>query len=220
MHDATPINGEYYPSVTEILSSKPKPWLDRWRQKWGVRADRKTKAATDIGSALHKAIESQMPPLTSRTLAMYTVFFNWAAEQKLSLKQTELRVKSHYYKYQGTFDAIGYLGKSKTLFIFDWKTSSAIYPEMGLQLTAYARAYEEMTGTKINTGIIVHISKDKPKHKLTVKRFKLTDGRFEEFIAMLNSYRETDEFKKRSAQAKGIGTIGDPLATALKKAGD
>ncbi len=55
-------------------------------------------------------------------------------------------------------------------------------PDMALQLSAYARAYEEMTGVKLKRGIIVLVSKDKPKHKLTVKEYKLDKLKFREFL--------------------------------------
>lgn len=183
-HKAHSVNGEYYPSVTEILNGKPKPWLDAWKAKWGVWADRKVKAATDIGTDFHKSIEDvNYIVKTLRTARMSENFWQWAANKGLKVKASELHVVSEMYQYHGTFDAVGYLkDKPKTLCLFDWKTSSGIYPDMGLQLAAYAQAYKEQTGIEIKRGIIVHVSKDKPHHKVTVKEYTLGKRLFKKFV--------------------------------------
>lgn len=190
-------DGERWISVTEALSWPPKPWLEAWKAKWGWKALRKTKSATDIGTEFHWAVErllvSKLPSLfdTRRLQTMYGQFCLWMTAQELNILHTELHVSSERYHYHGTFDAIGYMNDHpKTLTIFDWKTSSGIYPDMALQLAAYAQAYEELTGIKIKRGIIVHVSKDKPHHKLTVKEYKLGKRLFNKFLKRLNGYRE------------------------------
>lgn len=72
----------------------------------------------------------------------------------------------------------------KNLVLADWKTSSKIYPEMQLQLAAYAQAYFEQTGQKADLGLIVHVSKEKPDFKLTVKQFKLGKRPLKEFLKL------------------------------------
>lgn len=190
----TNAQGEVYPSVTEVLGSSPKPWLDKWRQKWGIRAEQKTTAASNVGSSFHLYAELltknvMVDGVVGRRLyKMLENFEAWRIESGFVPRETELHVVSHQYKYAGTLDAIGTLGKGKVLLLFDWKTSSGIYPEMAEQLAAYAQAYFEMTNVRIKKGYIVHISKDKPNHKLTVKAFTLGPRVFNKFLKKLEKF--------------------------------
>jgi len=191
------VDGVRYPSVTEILGDAPKPWLEKWRAKWGVLADRKTKAATNVGNEFHALVEPLVLgknvylPGKRRLDRMLLSFECWFMSSGLQIKDTELHVVSKLYQYQGTFDATGYLAdKPKTLVLFDWKTSNAIYPDMALQLVAYAQAYFEQTGIWIKRGIIVHVSKDKPLHKLTVKEYPLNKRLLNQFLKRLREYNE------------------------------
>lgn len=187
-----------FPSVTEVLSWPPKKWLEEWKQKWGGRAEQKTHAATEIGKQFHELAEylavERIPFVrpdwyTKRLDSMLLVFNKWLISNNLRIKEAELHVVSKLYQYQGTFDATGYLHGKKELYIFDWKTSSSIYPDMALQLSAYAQAYYEQTGIRIKKGYIVHVSKDKPDHKLTVKEYTLGKRLFNKFLKRLSEYR-------------------------------
>lgn len=193
------VDGVRYPSVTEILGDAPKPWLDKWRDKWGVLADRKMHAAAGIGTEFHMYAElaaTHCLPVhdvvvSSRIYTMVGNFVDWVQTSGFKAKETELHVVSKAHKYQGTFDATGYLAdRPKVLCLFDWKTSSGIYPDMQLQLAAYAQAYKEQTGITIRRGLIVHVSKDKPTHKLTVKEYALTKGLLNKFLKRLQEYNE------------------------------
>jgi hypothetical protein len=190
------IDGIKYPSVTEVLSSRPKPWLDAWHEKWGRRAEQKAYEATLVGRRFHEGVDAMLsaspvtPLYTSVRLAkMWQRFKAWVLEVGFEVKETELHVISHKYTYQGTFDATGYLRGGKELYLFDWKTSSGIYADMALQLSAYAQAYYEQTGIRIKKGLIVHISKDKPGHKLSVKEYALGKRLFNKFLKRLEEYR-------------------------------
>lgn len=191
-------SGEAYPSVTEVLSGQPKPWLERWKEKWGVLAQRKTDCANGVGSRFHELAEQlcwqKVVPLPSnrRLAGMLWNFEEWRKASGFEPKETELHVVSDTYKYHGTFDAVGWFAaKPKTLCLLDWKTSSGIYPDMALQLAAYAQAYYEYTDIKIKTGYIIHVSKDKPKHKVTVQEYKLTVPLLNKFLKRLREYRES-----------------------------
>lgn len=192
------VDGERWPSVTEILGYPPKPWLQKWRDKWGVLAERKMQAAAGVGTAFHAFAEILVlngmvyaPGLTRRQYGMLRPFEEWRLASGLIIKETELHVISRIYKYQGTFDATGYLSdKPKTLALFDWKTSGAIYEDAQFQLAAYAQAYKEQTGIEIKRGIIVHVSKDKPHHKLTVKEYKLNKRLLNKFLKRIKAFNE------------------------------
>jgi CRISPR/Cas system-associated exonuclease Cas4 (RecB family) len=113
---------------------------------------------------------------------MMKSFVAWAESVDGTIDHTELKVVSKTHKYSGTFDAVGKIGKTRLL--IDWKTGSSIYSDMDLQLVAYAQAYNEMTGSKIKDGLIVHVSKDKPHFKLKTKQFKLGKRVFKKFLEL------------------------------------
>lgn len=188
------VDGVKYPSVTEILGDKPKPWLVNWQLKWGVLAVRKTACANVVGTAFHAGAESLSKrqdvtyPANRRLGKMLERVEEWLTLSEFKPLHTELHVVSKAYKYHGTLDAIGYLGRH--IVLIDYKSSSAIYPEMAEQLVAYAQAYFEETGVWIKRGIIVHVSKDKPTHKLTVKEYPLNKRLLNKFLKRLREYNE------------------------------
>lgn len=192
-HSETFIDGVWYPSVSTVIGATPKPWLDAWREKHGAKAERKTAIANAIGTAFHDCIEQYLDTgsyvvqmdgyksCASRVDDMVNSWVTWAESINGTIDHTELKVISRKHIYSGTLDAVGKIGKTHML--VDWKTSSRIYPDMGLQLVAYAMAYNEMSGSKIKDGLIVHVSKDRP-HKLTTKQFKLGKREFKKFLKL------------------------------------
>jgi len=105
----------------------------------------------------------------------------------------ETVVHSKKYLYAGTVDAVAIEKQKdeagnevvKTL-MFDWKTSNAIYENNALQLAAYAIAWEEMYGIKIDAACVVRINKD--KKGVQVKTVKDPQHSFEAFKAALFLY--------------------------------
>lgn len=190
------VDGTKYPSVTEILSFRPKPWLQKWKDKWGILADRKVLCATTVGTRFHEGAEALSRgfrvayPSDRRLAKMLERYEEWLNTSFFVPLETELHVVSRTYKFHGTFDAIGTIGKGT--FLIDYKTSSGIYPEMAEQLAAYAQAYYEETGKRITRGLIVHVSKDKPMHTLTVKEYSLTKTLFNKFLKRLKEYRKVN----------------------------
>eukprot|EP01120_Amphizonella_sp_Union-15-10_P001935 TRINITY_DN12083_c0_g1_i1.p1 TRINITY_DN12083_c0_g1~~TRINITY_DN12083_c0_g1_i1.p1 ORF type:complete len:241 (+),score=45.51 TRINITY_DN12083_c0_g1_i1:85-807(+) len=117
-------------------------------------------------------------------------FLSWREKTPgLSLIECEKTVFSTKHGYAGTVDAIGVYKKqaSDMLIAFDWKTSNEIRKEYGLQIAAYAKAYEEMTGRKVQEGIIVRFDKLTPVFQ--AKRVKELDGAFSAFLSCLNLYK-------------------------------
>ncbi len=200
-------NGIYYPSVTTILDDRPKPWLVKWREKWGPLAEKKLRACADVGDAFHAATEKLAKgetvdePSNRRLCGMLRRVDTWLTESGFKPIRQEIHVVSRTYKYSGTFDAVGLL--NGRLAVVDWKTSTGIYPDMGLQLTAYAWAYAEEFGAKPEIGYIVHVSKDKPRHKLTVKEFKVGKREFNTFLKRLEDYNKYALKRKTNAS---VGT--------------
>lgn len=120
--------------------------------------------------------------MNRRVDGMMKSFIKWAEVVNGDIHATELKVISRQHAYSGTLDAVGTFDGKPML--FDWKTSSRIYPDMDLQLVAYAQAYKEQTGVQLKQGMIVHVSKDKPDFKLTAKVFKLGKRPLNRFLRL------------------------------------
>src|SRR4029077_4600427 len=142
--------GVVFPSVTEVLGHEPKPWLEAWKDKWGVLAVRKTFYANQIGTAFHDGAERLSKgecveyPANKRLGKMLERVESWIASEGFVPKHTEFHVVSLKHRYHGTIDATGtILRHGDALVLVDYKTSSAIYEEMAEQLAAYAQAYFE-----------------------------------------------------------------------------
>lgn len=191
------LDGKRVPSVTEILGAKSKPWLEAWRTKWGILAERKTACANAIGTAFHSGAErlsrgeDVVRPSNRRLGKMLERIDAWFVSEGFKLVEAELHVISRKHWYHGTFDAIGTLKRfGSAIVLIDYKTSSAIYPDMAEQLAAYAEALYEDVGTRVKIGLIVHVSKDKPHHKITVKEYKLGKRLLNKFLKKLRQYNE------------------------------
>jgi CRISPR/Cas system-associated exonuclease Cas4 (RecB family) len=208
-HSETYVDGIWFPSATTIINAKPKPWLDAWRQKWGVLAERKTRIANIIGTEFHRCVEQWLDTggyrlnealsatYYPRLRGMMGSFIDWASNVDGIVSQTELKVLSKMYTYSGTLDAVGILDGRPML--YDWKSSSRIYDDMEMQLAAYAQAYNEQTGAKVRDGLIVCVSKDKPDFKVTTRQFRLGKRAFNKFLKLREMF---DDMKARPIDAE------------------
>lgn len=185
-------DGNEIPSVTEVLSILGKPELYRWYGKYGFDScERMKREAGEWGSELHDSISQYLKgeevDVSSRCAPMLHAFSEWKERSgfvPLAVEPEE-PLKSALYGFRGTFDAIGTLDGE--LVVCDWKSSSRIYPDYGLQLAAYAQLWEEAhPKEKIRTGFIVRI--DKKSCKVQVKGFYNLKMYFEVFKNLLPVY--------------------------------
>lgn len=128
-HTETFIDGVWHPSVTTVMGSEKKPWLDAWGERWGDRAVRKKTLSAAIGQETHRCIEEyiqtgtytvrvptddagrQYPSLVARVTGMMKSFEAWAATTEGEIYATEQKVISRKHVYSGTVDAIGKINK-------------------------------------------------------------------------------------------------------------
>jgi len=103
---------------------------------------------------LEKAIEA--PSVADKTsfraqaASAYSAFEFWVKGTQLEIVDCEVPVISEAHRYGGTLDFIGRLNGK--LVLGDFKTSGGVYGEYLMQIAAYAKAYEESTGNKIDGG--------------------------------------------------------------------
>ena len=123
------------------------------------------KTAADIGTLVHKRIESEMRAelgldyedveipefevVSGRrrehpAWSSYQAYLAWRRAHDVRPVELEKRVYSLQLGYAGTTDLEAYV--DDVLTIADFKTSAAVYDEYKLQIAAYRRAYQEMSG--------------------------------------------------------------------------
>lgn len=157
--------GNKYPSITTILGSGDKPWLNEWRSMLGAaKADKEMKRAADRGSAVHLMVEKYLdndPNPTAGQSIEHIPSFN---QLRLQLKKVnniwtqETPLWSDMLQAAGRVDCVAeYKGE---LAIIDFKTSTNdknanMIEDYYLQTTAYALMFEERYGIQINKLVIL-----------------------------------------------------------------
>jgi len=164
------------PSVTTVLSntSNASDGIDRWRQRVGdLEANRIIKQSTDIGTAVHEALESYLKKEhwdefdisiqdqnTSRLITkkfisdgLNSINEIWGLEVGLILDGL----------YAGTADCVGLVNGVPS--IIDFKTAKKIkkrewIEDYFLQGCAYANAHNVMFGTDISQIVILMVDRD------------------------------------------------------------
>ena len=159
--------GVYYPSVTTVLQYMPKnKFFDNWLKDVGHNADLIMRKAAEEGTAVHNAVEDL---IAGKEITWMDEFGNakynltvWqmilkAAEffqtYKPEVIATEEFTFSDKHEYAGTADLV--VKMDGQIWLLDVKTSNNLHRSYDLQLAAYAKAWEEMFGQKIErTGIL------------------------------------------------------------------
>ena len=191
-------NGNLVPSVTTVLSgtSNNKEGIEKWRQKVGdVEADRIMKQSTDIGTAVHEAIEKYLSKehwddfeeTNDQLMArkMTSKFINKGLEKITEIWGLEVGLILDNL-YAGTADCVGTYQDVPSL--IDFKTARRIkrrewIEDYFLQGCAYANAHNVMFNTDIKQIVILMVDRDLV---------------FKEFIVRLDEFNElTTKWKKR-----------------------
>ena len=109
--------------------------------------NQKKDKAADAGTYIHNWIESYVNgespevPVNPDLKRVVDDFLSWWSSQKIEVVAPEQKFCSPSLMLAGTADLVCKVDGKLT--IMDWKTGSGIYPEMFLQLGAYALMWEE-----------------------------------------------------------------------------
>lgn len=173
----------------------------------------KLEAAGDIGTALHKKIEWELgrrlltvkerfsyaapPEVPPEAQWAYEAWEKWAADCKLEPLMIEQRVYSLKYGFAGTTDMIGRV--NGMLVVSDWKTSSGLYLEHLIQVSAYREALKEMghfTDEPMG-GVIVKLPKTAGdrKFKAAILTPEEMDEHFKTFLAVRDLWVAIKKFE-------------------------
>ncbi len=152
--------GKWYPSITTVLSNTgDKGGLEAWRKAiGGGEADRRTKLATDRGTAVHEMVELAIQNHPSPTDNHNRDHVNAFNRLKLFLR----KINNIRCQEQALYsDVLGVAGRvdliaefEGRLSIIDFKTASkskldTMLLDYYLQETFYSLAYTELTGVDI-----------------------------------------------------------------------
>ncbi|WP_051913687.1 CRISPR-associated protein Cas4 [Thermorudis peleae] len=170
------IDGKLYLSVTSVLAVVAKPAIAPWAARVALDAvaaylsgrepitqgelaaalayaqsepERLRDRAAARGSARHGRIASPARDPVA-TAVLDTFGLEPLAHEYLILSDTD--------GYAGTCDLVARTPDG-ALAVLDWKTGG-VWPEHALQLGAYARAVEEMTGETVEHGVVVQLRDD------------------------------------------------------------
>ncbi len=152
-----------FPSVTEVLKIVEKPHVDNWRRRVGHKeADRVMESAKVFGTRLHSAaqlvawgeeVEDDMRPYADAVRSFLD-------GHVLEVLGTEVELVSPRLQFGGTLDLWCQL-KDGSYAVVDYKTTSGLTREHGLQTAAYALLCREH-GMRVNKRLVVRIKKEKP----------------------------------------------------------
>jgi hypothetical protein len=201
-------NGEYYPSITYVLSAYPKgKHFEEWLKNMGRAADYVVKKAAEEGTQTHELIEAYLngeelhfldsrgvPQHNTDVWQMFLRFVDFWETYKPKLIEVEAHLFSDELKVAGTTDLVFELNDE--LWVVDNKTSNNLQTSYDLQTAVYAKCYEECYGKKADrVGILwLKSSKrgpDKSGKKIQGKGWELyeSDRSIEENLGIFKSVK-------------------------------
>lgn len=163
---------------------------------------KKAQDAADIGTRVHKAVDAiirgEKPTITDDIRDGVQGFVDWQAAHSFTIHAGDTKLGSRLFGYGGSLDFVGIDSKGLAV-IWDLKTTKkrkdrdhGIYPEYGLQLAAYAKAFTETYGIEVGAVYALWVNKEKPEFK-AVKVSNINVA-FEGFLACLKIY-QTQKFE-------------------------
>ena len=199
--------GNPVPSVTTVLSktSNKSDGIDQWRARVGnEEAERIIKLSTDIGSAVHEAIENYL----NNTLWDK---FEDSLDQKIAKRISQKFIKDGLNDiseiwglevglildnlYAGTADCVGIYKDKES--IIDFKTAKKIkkrewIEDYFLQCCAYANAHNVMFNTKIEQLVILMVDRDLIFKEFLVKpiEFKTLTSKWKSRLIKFNKEKK------------------------------
>ena len=146
------LRGKVVPSVTQILaplvdlSGIPAQILERARYRGQL--------AHEVCDLDNKGALANIDDLDPSIIMFLCAWREWQA-QTGAVIQSEFRVASYEFGYAGTIDNVALIRDRLTL--VDLKATAEIPKPVGPQTAAYARAYYDTTGQKIQDRIVVRL---------------------------------------------------------------
>ncbi|MGV9263167.1 hypothetical protein ACWDRR_00720 [Kitasatospora sp. NPDC003701] len=222
--------------MTSVINMQAKPFLQHWSAKMTAElcvdslefiaqmaerdregavqylkgaASRYTKARAELGSSAHDLFErmarGQVVGRVHPDLVPYhrhfAEFLDRAQPEVIAMEEVAW---SDRFGYAGSFDAL--MRISGELVMVDFKTSKSTYPEVSLQLSAYAFADRVIPAEgdpyampKVDAGAVLHVTGD----QWALKPVEVSERVFTHFRALLHMHRWDRDVSK--------GVLGKPV---------
>ncbi|KYR02561.1 hypothetical protein DLAC_00697 [Tieghemostelium lacteum] len=194
--------------VKEQFLQRPKSiknedeWIDKVVKESIQKPQKVMQHAATIGTQAHSVIDQiiidktdeipTLPALTEEELNKmeapvkiiknsFDVWLEGSGLEKVELRDTMFC--SERYKFAGAIDTLG-RKKDGSLVAIDWKTSSSVHTEYLLQVSAYAKAVEEISGEPVPEAWIVKFNKK--EGGFDWKQVPNINESFDAFLSALN----------------------------------
>lgn len=163
----------YYPSVTSVLEYMPKGrFFEQWLKDMGKEADILRDRAAKEGTQVHNIIEKLITKeevewmdqygqarYSEQVWKMANKFVEFWNQVKPKSLYVEEFIFSDEHQYAGTADFVCEIEDKR--WMIDFKTSNSLHRSYDLQLAAYAKAWEEQKGEKIDHTAILWLKSQK-----------------------------------------------------------
>lgn len=167
-----------------------------------LKGARWVKTAAQLGSLVHECVDAyskgkSMPAYTPEAAPYIHAFLMFCEDHKPDFKFNEVTVYNRSLGYAGTTDWIGTIDGGP-LAIGDWKSGKAIYPDVALQLSAYANGeFMDIAGAEeplpqIEEAYAVRLGKS----EYEVVPVKLSAEAWRSFQAALELVRWKERYEK------------------------
>jgi hypothetical protein len=190
-------NGEYYPSVTYVLSYYPKGvHFENWLKKVGYASEHIIKKAAEEGTQVHEMIEQYLngnelsflnkhgyPQYNPDIWVMFLRFVEFWETYTPKLIETEIHLFSDELKVAGTCDLVCEI--EDELWIIDFKTSNQMHTIYDLQTAVYSQCYKECYNKEVKHSAVLWLKSSKRK----LNKKKMT-GKGWEIIKSERSFEE------------------------------
>jgi hypothetical protein len=161
LKEGTPV-----PGVTTVLGILNKPALVKWANNLGLQGIDSTKyrdAAANVGTLSHAMIcahlkgeKADTSEYSQQDISMAETslikYWDWEKEHVIEPVLIEEPLVSEEHGFGGTIDSV--VTCNGELWLVDYKTGKAIYPEMFIQLAAYSQLLKEHKYDVENTRIL------------------------------------------------------------------
>lgn len=209
--------GKRVPGTTTIIGRfKDSGGLLWWAFEQGKSAERgeieslydKRDEAAESGTLAHSMVEAHIKgenpadvcvgPIGVQTQARaaFEAYLVWENQTKLKIVEQEMSLVSEKHQFGGTPDAIGIINNE--LCLIDWKTSSSVYADFLIQISAYKHLFEENNPDRPLTGGF-HLCRFAKEHgDFAHHYYPNLDEAWEQFLLFRRAYDIDKELKKRT----------------------
>lgn len=159
-----------------------------------VPTDTKDRAA-QVGTEVHKWLEAKcrgesLPHAEGEVEGRIQAALNWRATHEFKEEECERFIYSKRHTFCGRMDGVARIDGARA--IYDYKNSSGLYAEHHAQTGAYAGAYEEETGEKIEARYLVRLNADGTFEEKVLRGHRKDFGMF---LGLLKVQRRLKELK-------------------------